>query len=373
MEKVRCVYIARTTLPSTSANTVHTMRISDEFNKIFDGSFRLLVHEKNDTTDSICDKYGTGKFHIDAVDIEEKATLLSYRFAMKAARYALKKHPDIVVTRDPLTALLLGVSGVTVVLDLHGDVRHLCGRGYHFFKMNWLTGLPNIHYVAITSGLRDYYITAYGKNFEKMCVLPDGVTIQSFADISLSTVFSESFLRIGYIGKLTRGKGVDTVCRLAKMDPNNRYYIYGGSREEAEAEIADTFPENVVFGGYVDNKMVPSLMKELDVLLLPNKSNQVCQGENIGQFTSPLKMFEYMASNRPIVASNIPVLREVLHNDNSFLVSESDINEWLAAVKEIEADHFVAIEKANRARSDVQQYTWESRAIGMLDEAGIKL
>lgn len=371
MKNIRCIYIARAELPSTSANAVHIMKISEEFDHIFDGSFRLLVHKKEDTTESICDRYGTGNIHIDSTDLNSKSFLFRYRFAIKTANCAAKFHPDVVITRDPLTALLLGIKGIQVVLDLHGDVRHLCGRGYHFFKINYLTGLSAIHYCAITSGLRDHYLKNYSKNFEKMFVLPDGVTVENFSQLSAESVFSQPFLRIGYIGKLTRGKGIDIICQLAKLDPKNKYYIYGGSRESAESEIEDVFPNNVSFGGYVDNKTVPSLIEKLDVLLLPNKADQVCQGENIGQFTSPLKMFEYMASNRPIIASDIRVLREVLNDDNSFLVSESNAGEWLTAIKKIEGNHAAALAKAAQAKADVQQYTWRNRALCMLEKSGI--
>lgn len=371
MKKTRCIYIARTTLPLTSANAVHVMKISDEFNKIFGGAFQLLVHQKLEETESICKAYGTDRFCIDGLNIVGKAEWVAYEFAWKAARYAQKRNPDVVITRDPLTALFLGVMGIRVVLDVHGDVRHLCGRGYHFFKLKSLAGLKNIRYCAITNGLRDYYIKEYGKTFERMYVLPDGVTLRNFANVSMDSILCGDVLRIGYIGKLTAGKGVDTICRLAKLDSGNQYYIYGGSKEEAEKAIQDTFPANVFFGGYIDNKEVPSVLEKLDVVLLPNKADQLCQGENIGGFTSPLKMFEYMASGRPILASDIPVLKEILNSDNSYLLPEDDVEEWAAAVCTIRQNPSAAREKAHRAKYDVQNYTWENRAKNMLKEAEI--
>ena len=303
--------------------------------------------------------------------MDGSGSLFAYEFAWKAARYAQRMHPEVVITRDPLTALVLGAMGVIVVLDLHGDVRHLCGRGYHFFKIRRLAGLENIRYCAITGGLRDYYLREYGNTFERMYVLPDGVTLQNFACISKAPILDKDTLRIGYIGKLTTGKGVDTICALAKQDPENQYFIYGGNREDAEVELNDTFSSNVTFGGYIDNKKVPSILESFDVVLLPNKAEQMCQGEHIGQFTSPLKMFEYMASGRPIIASDIPVLKEILNNENSFLVPEDDISAWIETVRSIQQDPMDARKKAARAKADVQNYTWESRARNMLTEAGI--
>lgn len=371
MKKTRCVYIARTTLPSTAANTVHVMKISDEFNKIFDGSFKLLVHEKLEDTDSLCDSYGTDKFCIEEISVDAKDAQLTYAFAWKAARHAWKLHPDVVITRDPMTALALGVMGTKVVLDIHGDVRHLCGRGYHFFKIRQLVRRENIRYTAVTNGLREFFTQEYGKTFERTCVLPNGVTLQNFKHVSMDGIFGEEHLRIGYIGKLTVGKGVDMICKLAKNDPYNKYYVYGGSKEDAEAEIKDSFPDNVFFGGYVDNKKVPSLVENLDVVLLPNKADQVCQGERMGNFTSPIKMFEYMAFGRPIIASDIPVLREILNDENSYLVPEDDVDKWLEVIRLISRDPESALRKSAAAKSDVQNYTWENRARNILKEAGI--
>jgi glycosyltransferase involved in cell wall biosynthesis len=68
---------------------------------------------------------------------------------------------------------------------------------------------------------------------------------------------------------------------------------------------------------------IPSILRKFDILLLLSKKKiETSDGGDIGQYTSPLKMFEYMASGRPIIASKLPVFEEVLkHNVNALLVS----------------------------------------------------
>ena len=52
-----------------------------------------------------------------------------------------------------------------------------------------------------------------------------------------------------------------------------------------------------------------------------------------GKFMSPLKIFEYMSHKKAIIASDLPVIREVLNERNSVLVKSDDINLWINVLK----------------------------------------
>ena len=77
-------------------------------------------------------------------------------------------------------------------------------------------------------------------------------------------------------------------------------------------------------------------------------------------------MFEYMASGRVIIASDLPVLREILNGTNSYLANAEDVSDWMRCINEIIDNKEEAIHKAQKAKQDVKQYTWGIRAKKML-------
>lgn len=363
--EIQCIYISKTSLPSNSANTVHLMKICEEFYKIFGDGFIALVSSKNDSTDNIFNKYGTEKFNIEEMHIN-KGKLYSYRFALSAVRYIRRHKIKKVITRDPLTALYAALMGIDVVLDLHDDLRHLCGRAYHMFKFKYIIQKNNLQFCSISQRLKSYYISNYSKIYKKIVVLPDGVTLDNFKTLTSDNVLINDTASVGYLGKFTTGKGIDTIINVAGKCPEHRFYMYGGTREEAEKETGLTVPDNIVFGGFIDNNRVPEIISNMDILLLPNKANQRCNGDFIGEFTSPMKMFEYMASGRPIIASDIPVLREVLNESNCYFADQDNVESWVKCIEYVSSNKSAALLKASHAKKEVEKFTWKKRAENML-------
>jgi glycosyltransferase involved in cell wall biosynthesis len=94
------------------------------------------------------------------------------------------------------------------------------------------------------------------------------------------------------------------------------------------------------------------------VLVLPNPRSAIST-----EFTSPLKLFEYMASGRPIVASDLPSIREVLTDGyNALLVEAGNPQALIDGVRRIKADTALAERLATQALQDVHRFTWDRRA-----------
>ncbi len=84
---------------------------------------------------------------------------------------------------------------------------------------------------------------------------------------------------------------------------------------------------------------------------------------------SPLKMFEYMAAGKPIISSDLPVLREVLEDGrNAILVPADDLAAWESAIHRLSGDPDLGLRLGEAARRDLhERYTWDARAGRVLD------
>ncbi|MCR4636603.1 MAG: glycosyltransferase family 4 protein, partial [Butyrivibrio sp.] len=360
-------YIARATVPSGSTNSIHVAKIADAFASISE-DFRLIVFEGG-TKATLREVYGIrNEFPIYRIDKGADTRLSQIKWARRAVGLARKQGCNAIVTRDPFCAVVAVIRGMDAVLDLHGDIKHLTGRFYRMLKWKWFVDNKRFHLVTISQGLKDYYVQNYGLTANRITVLPDGADLADFEPYSGNALkLNKDSLHIGYFGKILVGKGIDLIRRIAIADSDDVYDIYGGTLEEAEKETGSSFPENVVFHGKVNNKEIPAIMCDMDVLILPNQEKLMNMGEDIGRFTSPLKLFEYMASGRAIIASDLPVIREVLSEDNAYLADASDENDWVRCINEIKRNSHEADKVALKAKEDVKRYSWKARAQAMIN------
>lgn len=116
--------------------------------------------------------------------------------------------------------------------------------------------------------------------------------------------------------------------------------------------------------GFVSYSKVTKILPRYKILLMPyqNKVGVLIKGIDVSKYFSPLKLFEYMASGRPIIASNLKVYRNILkHNYNSILLKQDNITDWTIAIKKIMYKKNYSYLGKN-ARNNAKNYSWKSRA-----------
>jgi glycosyltransferase involved in cell wall biosynthesis len=227
-------------------------------------------------------------------------------------------------------------------------------------------------YVAITEGLARELSRRFGER-PRVAVVPDGVrldradhmraTDRPGTDRAGST--DQKPFTIGYAGHLYPWKGVHLVIEAIAALPDTRGLIIGGHEREGDLErlraLVDQLDctSRVTFTGRVAPVDVAPLLKQADVLTLPNPASAISTA-----FTSPLKLFEYMAAGRPIVASDLQSIREVLTDGhNALLVEPGNPQALTAAVRRLKEEPGLGERLARQALEDVRQYTWERRAV----------
>jgi glycosyltransferase involved in cell wall biosynthesis len=225
--------------------------------------------------------------------------------------------------------------------------------------------------VAISSALRDHLVTRCPSLAGRTVVEHDGVDEMILHREPFEIggardrlgIETDSFV-VGYSGRINRGKGLDTVIRAAElMQSSPAVFVLVGKVYEDDVNIdAARQPPNVRLTGFVPPADVPSYLAAADVLVMPTSANL-----SYSQFTSPLKLFEYMASGKAVVCSDLPVLREVVEDERNALLFEADDPESLArALRRLQGDHRMRSTLADRARLDVEPFTWERRAARIL-------
>ena len=231
-------------------------------------------------------------------------------------------------------------------------------------------------YIFVTLHLRDIYVQKYRLKQEKTFVAPDGVDFKIF-DISVSKDEARNRLNLpqgkkilGYCGRFkTMGedKGFLDILESLKFFSNDVIFVaMGGKPKDVESyqKIARDIgvSEQAFFRGHEIQETVALYQKAFDVLLMPFPKTT-----HYMYYMSPMKMFEYMAGKRPIVASDLPSVREVLNESNAVIVEPGNPESLAVGIKRVLDDEALAQKISEQAYEDAKKYKWDERAEKILD------
>jgi glycosyltransferase involved in cell wall biosynthesis len=202
-------------------------------------------------------------------------------------------------------------------------------------------------------------------------IAPNGVDLdrfESLADIEAARRelgFPEK-TTVACTGHLYAGRGADLFLKLASIFPQEHFLWVGGRPDDVAAwrsRAADEGLNNVTFTGFVPNQDLPLYQAAADILLMPYGPNIAgSSGGNSADICSPMKMFEYLASGRAIITSDLPVIREILDERNAVFCPPEDLSAWKDALEKLLASPEQRETLAQHARSDAERYTWLARS-----------
>lgn len=288
-----------------------------------------------------------------------------------------KGRADIIMTRDPgvASALLRLPSSMRarVVYESHGYAPDVAAalpglvataRPASSSKLRRLARREEFvwksanGYVTITQALADDLARRFGAR-DRLAVVPDGVRLPPTTPppIPLEPL-------VAYAGHLYAWKGVDVLLQALAQLPGVKGLIIGG--HSAEPDLARVqqlaaqlgISDRVTFTGLVEPSRVAEHLARASILALPNPASAISTN-----YTSPLKLFEYMAAGRPIVASDLPSIREVLANErDALLVPAGDPGALAEAIRRTIGDRALGERLARAAFAAVGNYTWARRA-----------
>jgi glycosyltransferase involved in cell wall biosynthesis len=217
-------------------------------------------------------------------------------------------------------------------------------------------------YVTITATLGQELQAHFGPRRAPTAVIADGVRLAPARTFVPPPRTSTPI--VAYAGHLYPWKGVDTLLRALTDVPSARALIVGGHPDEPDlgrlTQLTDSLglSSRVTFTGLVPPADVAGHLMAASAVVLPNSATAIS-----ARYSSPLKLFEYLAVGRPIVATDLPAFREVLREDvNALLVPPDDPAALASALRRLFADEALATRLARAGFDDALLYTWGARA-----------
>jgi len=296
-----------------------------------------------------------------------------YLFSIVSVFYGIFLKTELFITRNLFTLFFLNLLNKKVIIEIHHDlsiesriVRFL------FHNINILNSKNIIKIVAITNAVKNYLINDLKVDSNRIHVIPSASSINlKFKKFSKNKKYN-----IGYFGSLEPSKGSQFISRLSKLDKSNNYFIYGGTNEQVKKLKEKNQNTNLIVSEYIPYSKIKFYLSKMDILLMPS-NNKLLRSTggvgNLAKFTSPLKLFDYMASGKLIIASNLKVFKEVIqHNENCIIINNLNIFNWKRKINKIRKN----INKYNKIKKKSyflsKQYTYLKRAKKILSDINIK-
>ena len=226
------------------------------------------------------------------------------------------------------------------------------------------------HIIAVSSNLKNFLIeNSIVKDPNKIAVLPNAADTQAFdkdfdiAGIKKSLGLEGKFI-IVYTGTLQVWYAIEDIISalplILREIPNAILLIVGEGQareklEKLSKELKIT--DKVRFTGYINHSKIPEIISIADVVVAPYKE--------VGMpfFNSPIKIFEYLSAGKPIVATKIGQIVEILQDQYTALLVEPSVVEEIAnAIIRLARDEQLRSYLAKNARIEAQKYSWDKYA-----------
>lgn len=369
---MKITYITNARIPTEKAHGYQICKMCEEFS-MADVDVELIVPtRKNKIKENVSNYYGLkNNFKIryiksgDFLPFDKflfgKAIYLNNLFFLLKSFFIRIDRESFIYSRSPEISWVFSVRGYKTFFEAHvyPNSKKII---FDFF-------LKKVNIITITQGIKNVFVER-GFEEKKIFVSPDAVDFEKFnLEISKNDARKRVNLPLDkkiimYTGSfyIWGWKGVDLLIELSKNISNEFLFVLvGGSKSDLEKN--DNKNSNLLLIEKVSHDIIPYYLKSADVLVLPNKKGDVVSE----YYTSPLKLFEYMASSVPIVASNLPSIKEILNDKNSFLFEANNQDDLLEKINYSLNNEEESKIKASKSFEDAKKYTWSERAVSIIN------
>lgn len=308
--------------------------------------------------------------------IQRSKNLFINRFLVRHSivQIVTQNNPDIIFSRDSFILNSLTKLNIPLIYESHNSKLHTRHTILHDFLEKRLlraTRSPNFKCLFSISEALSKYWSEKGVPKSKLFAWHDGFDISLFEkniekNIAKSRLnLPNNKLIVTYTGGLYPDRDIENIIYLAREFQDVMFLVIGGPemhRQNFEKLSVKEGAKNINFMGFVEHNMIPSYLFASDILLALWSSKVPTIN-----YCSPLKIFEYMAAGRTIVAHGFPTIREVLENKKDSILCEPDNFDSLKrslsiAIRDNNNSNYGAIAR-DKAFS---LYSWDNRVNELL-------
>lgn len=354
------IYIANIRFPTEKAHGIQIAKTCEALLSIGEGVELWVPKRRTPITQAPKAYYGLLSelpvrrfFTLDLVPFGRFGFLAqALTFALSCA-LALRARKDIIYCRDEAVLWLLShLTGAAFVWESHDGA-------WNLFARRAASACKAL--VVVTEGAKRLYISR-GVPERKIYVIRNGIDLAAF---SRAESKAAARARLGlasqanvamYIGRLDGWKGTETLLDAAERLPEDASVVIIGG-EPAQVERLRGAHPRVHFLGYRPYSELANNLAAADVLVLPNTAQS---GISL-DLTSPLKLMAYMAAGKPIVASDIPSVRELIDESSAYLVIPDDAEALSRGIRQALSASEAEV-RATEARKRAASLDWSARA-----------
>ncbi len=266
--------------------------------------------------------------------------LQSFTFAVSFILRRLKYKNYVIYSRTFMP--LIGYRGKWF-FEAHTFPKTLIGRLIQQIFLRRARGL-----VCISQALAKKYERIYSG---EILIANDGVDIELFSNLKKSSAHKN----VLYTGSPYKEKGVFTLAKACEDLKGVNCIFLGGNKNEPDFKHLEKIAQNSKVISYVKHSDVPKYIANADLLVIPNSAKDKAFSED----TSPLKLFEYMASGKKILASDVPAIKAILNEKMAWFFKADDVKDLRKKI--IEALNSKE-ERGQHAARVAKKYSWKERA-----------
>jgi len=352
----------------------HTVRVVDRH--------RIVEVQESDAADESQRARSHWKTQIRRYLHEGAALIRALRGIATETDLIRREHPDIVLTRHSLhqfSSIVAGARcGVPVVYEVNAPAAYEYRRyREHYFIAPRFAEWLETRMLARADGmfvvsevLREHFLDL-GVKAERIRTIPNGADVSRFcpeaSDPAMRKLLGEKSIIVGFVGSFARFHGTEQLGHaidfLLQRKPEVRFLLVGSGemsedlRNHCRSEGLDG---RVHFTGHVSPGEVPALMASADILLAPYAPQDFF-------YLSPIKIFEYMAVGRAVLAANVGQIGEVIQDGiNGLLYEPTNLESLQAGLLRLTEDHDLRRRLGEEARRTIERrYTWRANAEGV--------